>query len=154
MSYVWVDVDNWISTWELKVTDTAEDLAKRYLELGDPDNAVWAARRGLNTCQTHARLTQLLAQAHLAGGDRMAAERVLQSHRAALEKLELDDDVGDLGDTSDGLSRRHAVATLTAAEALAEWLGDAGLGACADRRAKARSRSWSGCRQGAHNPRV
>ena len=111
MSYVWVDVDNWISTWELRVTDTAEDLAQRYLELGDPDNAVWAARRGLNTCQTHARLTQLLAQAHLAGGDRMAAERVLQSHRAALEKLELDDDDDDLGDIYDEVFHQQAVAT-------------------------------------------
>lgn len=91
MSYVWVDVDNWISTWELKVTDAAEELAQRYLDLGDPEGAVWAARRGLSTCQTHARLTRLLMQAHIAGGDRLAAERVLQSHRAALEKLELDD---------------------------------------------------------------
>lgn len=111
MSYVWVDVDNWISTWELRVTDTAEDLALRYLELGDPDNAVWAARRGLNTCQTHARLTQILAQAHLAGGDRMAAERVLHSHRAALDKLELDDDADDLGETPLRIGQDRAVAT-------------------------------------------
>ena len=96
MSYVWVDIDNWISTWELKVTDTAEELAQRYLDLDDSGSAVWAARRGLNTCQTHARLTQLLMQAHVAGGDRLAAERVLQSHRAVMEKLELDDDVEDL----------------------------------------------------------
>ncbi|MEA2828482.1 MAG: hypothetical protein QOG43_2921 [Actinomycetota bacterium] len=111
MSYVWVDVDNWISTWELRVTDAAEDLVQRYLDLGDPDNAVWAARRGLNTCQTHARLTQLLAQAHLAGGDRMAAERVLQSHRAALDKLELDDDADDLGGSRFEASQDQAVAT-------------------------------------------
>lgn len=98
MSYVWVDVDNWISTWELKVTDTAEELAQRYLDLGDTEGAVWAARRGLRTCQTHARLTRLLMQAHIAGGDRLAAERVLKSHRAALEKLELDDEGEDLPD--------------------------------------------------------
>jgi len=95
MSYVWVDVDNWISTWELKVTDAAEELAQRYLDLGDTEGAVWAARRGLSTCQTHARLTRLLMQAHIAGGDRLAAERVLKSHRAALEKLELDDEGED-----------------------------------------------------------
>jgi len=91
MAYVWVDLDNWMSTWELKVTDTAEELAQRYLDLGDPENAVWAARRGLSACQIHERLTQLLADAHITGGDRLAAERVLQSHRAAMEKLELDD---------------------------------------------------------------
>lgn len=99
MSYVWVDIDNWISTWELKVTDTAEELAQRYLDLGDSQSAVWAARRGLKACQTHVRLTQLLMQAHIVGGDRMAAERVRQSYRGAMEKLELDeggDDIPDL----------------------------------------------------------
>jgi len=96
MAYVWVDLDNWMSTWELKVTDTAEELAQRYLDLGDPESAVWAARRGLSACQIHERLTSLLARAHTAGGDRLAAERVLQSYRAAMEKLELDDEVEDL----------------------------------------------------------
>lgn len=96
MAYVWVDLDNWMSTWELKVTDTAEELAQRYLDLGDPESAVWAARRGLSACQIHERLTSVLARAHTAGGDRLAAERVLQSYRAAMEKLELDDEAEDL----------------------------------------------------------
>jgi len=98
MSYVWVDLDNWISTWELKVTDTAEELAQRYLDLGDPKGAVWAARRGLSACQTHTRVTQLLMQAHIAGGDRLAAERVMQSYRSVMEKLELDDECDDLAE--------------------------------------------------------
>lgn len=95
-SYAWVDVDNWISTWELKVTDAAEDLAERCLALGDLDGAVWAARRGLNASQTHTRLTKLLIQAYFAKGDAKAAARVFESHQAALEKLELDDVDADL----------------------------------------------------------
>ncbi|MGH9181874.1 MAG: hypothetical protein ACRDY5_09185, partial [Acidimicrobiales bacterium] len=47
-SFVWVDVENWISTWELAVTDAAEDLTGRCLDLDDLDGAVWAARRGLD----------------------------------------------------------------------------------------------------------
>lgn len=101
MSYVWVDVDNWISTWELKVTDTAEDLVQRYLDLDDTDGAIWAARRGLQACPTHSRLTQLLARAYVAAGDRLASERVLRSYRAAMEKLELEDDLDDLGEGLD-----------------------------------------------------
>jgi nucleoid-associated protein YgaU len=96
MSYVWVDVDNWISIWELKVTDTAEDLVRRCLDLDDTEGAIWAARRGLQACPTHSRLTQLLARAHVAAGDRLAGERVLRSYRAAMEKLELEDDLEDL----------------------------------------------------------
>jgi len=92
MSYVWVDVDNWISTWELRVTDAAEDLARRCLDLGDPEGAVWACRRGLRASPTHGRLNSILVQAHRAGGDDVAAQRVIQSHRSAMERLELDVD--------------------------------------------------------------
>nr|MDP9420951.1 LysM peptidoglycan-binding domain-containing protein [Actinomycetota bacterium] len=95
-SYVWVDVENWISTWELNVTNAAEDLAQRCLAVDDLDGAVWAARRGLDASQTHSRLTKLLMQAHFAKGDVRAAERVLESHQAALEQLELDDVDGEL----------------------------------------------------------
>ncbi|MGH9021514.1 MAG: AfsR/SARP family transcriptional regulator, partial [Acidimicrobiia bacterium] len=112
LSYVWVDVENWISTWELKVTDTAEDLAQRYLEMGDPEGAVWAALRGLNTCATHTRLTKLLMEAHIAAGDDVAAKRVFQSHQSALEKLDLDgagDELADLYQEAD--RRRRAAAS-------------------------------------------
>ncbi|MDP9404787.1 MAG: hypothetical protein M3P85_16055, partial [Actinomycetota bacterium] len=95
-SYVWVDVENWISTWELKVTDAAEDLAQRCLDCSDLDGAVWAARRGLDASSTHSRLTKLLMQAYFAKGDARAAERVFQSHQCALEQLELDVVDGEL----------------------------------------------------------
>lgn len=99
MSYVWVDIDNWISTWELRVTDVAEDLAQRYLDLGDPASAVWACRRGLKACPTHGRMNQLLVHAHRAAGDDVAAQRVIQSHRSAMERLDLDvdDDIDEVG---------------------------------------------------------
>ena len=97
-SYVWVDVENWISTWELKVTDAAEDLAERCLAAGDLDGAIWAARRGLEASPTHTRLTKLLIEAHLAKGEVRAAEQVLASHQAALEQLELDDSDDELAE--------------------------------------------------------
>ncbi|MBW3642398.1 MAG: LysM peptidoglycan-binding domain-containing protein [Actinobacteria bacterium] len=90
-SFVWVDVENWISTWELRVCDAAEDLARRCLALGDVDGAIWSAQRGLGASSTHPRLTKLLMQAYSANGDRMAAARVFESHQSALEQLELDD---------------------------------------------------------------
>lgn len=90
-SFVWVDVENWISTWELRVCDAAEDLARRCLELGDVDGAIWSAQRGLGASSTHPRLTKLLMQAYSANGDRLAAARVFESHQSALEQLELDE---------------------------------------------------------------
>jgi len=90
-SYVWVDVGNWHSTWELKVTDAAEDLAQRCLDQGDLDGAVWASQRGLHASTTHPRLTMLLIQAYFAKGDTRAAAQVFESHQVALHELDLDD---------------------------------------------------------------
>jgi DNA-binding SARP family transcriptional activator len=90
-SYVWVDVGNWHTTWELKVTDAAEDLAQRCIDHGDLDGAVWAAQRGLHTSTTHPRLTKLLIRSYFAKGDPRAATQVFESHQAALHELDLDD---------------------------------------------------------------
>jgi DNA-binding SARP family transcriptional activator len=90
-SYVWVDVGNWHSTWELKVTDAAEDLAQRCLDRGDLDGAVWATQRGLHAAKTHPRLTKLLIQAYVAKGDANAAAQVFEAHQAALHELDLDE---------------------------------------------------------------
>lgn len=97
-SFVWVDVEHWTSNWELAVTDAAEDLAGRYLDLADLDGAVWASRRGLEVCPTHGQLTKLLMEAHLAKGETEAARRVFESHQAALDKLDLDDPDAELLD--------------------------------------------------------
>src|SRR5207237_210464 len=96
LSYVWVDIGNWHSNWELKVVNAAEDLAQRCLNTGDLDGAIWAAQRGLNASSIEPRLTKPLIQAYLAKGDRIAAKQVLESHQAALEGLDLDDTDPDL----------------------------------------------------------
>lgn len=90
-SYVWVDVENWHSDWELKVTDTAERLAQLYLDQDDLEGAMWTARRGLLASPTHPRLTKILIQGHFANGDTRAAGQVFESHQAALEALDLDE---------------------------------------------------------------
>lgn len=97
-SYVWVSVHNWISTWELKVADTAEDLAQRYLDLDDAAGAIWAARRGLRASEIHSRLTKLLIQAYLLKGDVKAADQVFAAHQTALHELDLDEIDSELVD--------------------------------------------------------
>lgn len=90
-SYVWVDLENWHTTWELKATDAALRLARLCLAAGEADGAVWAAERGLLASPTHTGLTEALMEAYAARGDRLAAERVYQNHVASLEKLDIDD---------------------------------------------------------------
>lgn len=90
-SYVWVDLDNWISTWEFQVTEAAEHLAGLYLDLGDSESAIWAAGQGLVASPAHSGLTEALMRAYHANGDHEAAEAVYRSHVQALEALDLDD---------------------------------------------------------------
>lgn len=104
-SYAWVDTENWISATELKVTNAAEELAERYLDLGDVDGGVWAAKRGLTASPTHTRLTQLLMRAHFAAGDGKAAERVYESYVSALEQLELDEIDPELAEVYERIRR-------------------------------------------------
>lgn len=75
---------------------TPPNLAQRCLAVGDLDGAVWAARRGLDASQTHRRLTKLLISGPLCQGDIRAADRLLESHQAAMERLKLDDVDGAL----------------------------------------------------------
>jgi DNA-binding SARP family transcriptional activator/nucleoid-associated protein YgaU len=89
-SYSWVDVENWISTWELKVTSTAERTAALYLHLGESTEAVHIAERTLRAVPTHPGLTEILMRAHAANGDRLAVQRVYQAHVNALDQLDLD----------------------------------------------------------------
>lgn len=109
-SYVWVSVHNWISTWELKVADTAEELAQRYLDLDDPEGAIWAARRGLRASEIHSRLTKLLIQAYVANGDLRAAEQVFVAHQTALDGLDLDEVDPELVDLYRELRQPRGVA--------------------------------------------
>lgn len=89
-SYSWVDVENWISRWELKVAATAERAAELHLELGEPAEAAEIAERSLRAVPTHPGLTEILMRAHAANGDRLAVQRVYQAHVNALEQLDLD----------------------------------------------------------------
>ncbi len=107
-SYPWVDTQNWICTTELKVTDTAEELAERYHEIDDAEGAIWAAKRGLIASPTHTRLTRLLMRAYFAAGDAKAAERVYESYVSALEQLQLDEIDPELAEAYEQMRRGTA----------------------------------------------
>lgn len=90
-SYVWVDIENWMTTWELKIAAAALKLSELALEVGDTTTAVWVAERGLLALPTNSPLTEALMKAYRAAGDAEAAERVYERHVAALQELGLDD---------------------------------------------------------------
>jgi DNA-binding SARP family transcriptional activator len=89
-SYTWVDVENWISTREPKITAVAQRLAEHHLDHGHPDRAARLAEHTLRAVPTHTRLTETLMRAHAADGDRLAVQRVYQAHITALNQLDID----------------------------------------------------------------
>lgn len=90
-SFTWVDVENWISRWELKIANAAQRCAELLLELDRPDEAVGIAERALAVMPTHPDLTEVVMRAHAAVGDANSLKRVFEAHVGALEDLDFDD---------------------------------------------------------------
>lgn len=90
-SFAWVEVENWASTWELKVAAAAQRCADLLLDIGRAEEAADVALRILGIMPTHAGLTENLMRAHAANGDRTAVERVYRDHVNALHALDLDE---------------------------------------------------------------
>jgi DNA-binding SARP family transcriptional activator len=90
-TFAWVDLENWVSIWELKVAAVAQKCADLLLDLGRTDEAVEVSLHALSIIPTHTSLTETLMRAHAANGDRLAVQRVYEEHVGALETLDLDD---------------------------------------------------------------
>ncbi len=104
-SYAWVDAENWVSTWELKVAAVAQECADLLLELERPDEAANVALHALCVIPTHTALTETLMRAHAANGHRHAAQRVYEEHGGALQTLGIDDPEESTKDLYDQLCR-------------------------------------------------
>jgi DNA-binding SARP family transcriptional activator len=89
--FTWIDLGNYASRWERIVGDAAHDLAQLALDQGDVDLAHWAAERGLQASPASQILTCDLISAHLAAGDRNAAEHVVDAYGRVLEDMGCDE---------------------------------------------------------------
>lgn len=90
-SYVWVDLENWVSTCEYRVATAALEMVETCLEVGDLDGAVWASERGLLAVPAHTGLTEALMRVHARKGDRSMVECVFARHAQVLDELGIDD---------------------------------------------------------------
>jgi DNA-binding SARP family transcriptional activator len=105
-SYTWVDLENLVSTWELRIAAVAERCADLYIDIGQPNDAAEVANRALTLIPTHTGITEVLMRAHAANGDRLAVQRVFQAHASALEQLDLDDVAESTSELYASLSQR------------------------------------------------
>ena len=89
-SFAWIDSANLKSHWEIKITDTAHQLADDCLDHDDTGRAIRAAEAGLRAMPTHTLCTEALMRAHAANGNLAAVQHVFQEHVTALELIHLD----------------------------------------------------------------
>jgi DNA-binding SARP family transcriptional activator len=107
-SYAWVEVENWISTWELKVSAVAQRCTDLLLDQGRAAEAVDASLQALAIMPTHSGLTESLMRAHAANGDRTAVRRVYEEHLSALDALDLD----EVDDSTRSLYQRLTISSV------------------------------------------
>jgi hypothetical protein len=67
-----------------QLAQAGHDLARIYLDAGDPEAAMGVAHKLLSACSLDPGLTEVLMEAYAAMGSVGAAERVFEAHDAAL----------------------------------------------------------------------
>jgi len=99
----WVSVGNpnQANRWERFIGDAAHDLASLALASDDVKLATWAAEQGLLASPVNETLTCDLVGAHLAAGDRRAAEAAVDAYARALEDLGIEEPLDALHDMLD-----------------------------------------------------
>jgi nucleoid-associated protein YgaU/DNA-binding SARP family transcriptional activator len=83
-AYSWIDTENLVSRWELKIAGVALQCIETCLELDDPASAVEIANETLGPLPLHRQITESLMRAHAASGDIAAVDVVYQAHAEGL----------------------------------------------------------------------
>ena len=86
--FEWAWSEGFVASIETAVANAAHDLAQRYLELGDPDGAIWAAMRGLIAAPADEILYRDRMLACDLAGNPAGVETVMRELQHAVEAVE------------------------------------------------------------------
>lgn len=86
-AYTWIDAENLVSQWEVRIAGVAQQCAETSLGIGKASDAGAVALRGLNAIPGHTGLTECLMRSHAATGDWHSVEAVYRAHVEALDRL-------------------------------------------------------------------
>lgn len=89
-SYTWIDVENLVNRWEVRIAGVAQQCADLYLDLGRAEDAVEVINRLAPALPLHSALTETLMRAHAAVGDLRAVRTVYASYVNAMADLDLE----------------------------------------------------------------
>jgi len=86
-SFGWIDTENLLSQWELKVERTALECIRAFTTIGDADQAAKVAVRALTALPLNTALTEALMYTHAHTGDLGAVETVYRAHADGLARI-------------------------------------------------------------------
>lgn len=92
-SFVWIDLENLRSHWEVRIEGLAQRCAETYLTLGDTGEAVAVLRQTLKSIPLNTCLTEALMRSHAAAGELDAVHAVYEEHAKGLKAMTHDDPV-------------------------------------------------------------
>lgn len=86
-SFGWIDLENLVSHWELRIEDTAEECALLLADADQGRDAVEVLLRALEVLPLNVRLTEALMSVHAAAGDHDMVDLVFRAHRDGLARV-------------------------------------------------------------------
>jgi DNA-binding SARP family transcriptional activator len=86
-SFSWIDVENLLSQWELKVERMALHCSEAFLRMGAPDDAAEAALHALNALPLNVLLTETLMRASAEADDFGAVATIYRAHAEGLARI-------------------------------------------------------------------
>lgn len=98
-SFGWIDLENLVSHWELRIEDVARDCALLLSDAGRTRDSVMVLLRVLEVLPLNVGLTEALMTVHATAGERHAVDAVFRAHAQGLARIhgcEPDDTTVDL----------------------------------------------------------
>jgi DNA-binding SARP family transcriptional activator/nucleoid-associated protein YgaU len=89
-SYTWIDAENLVNRWEVRIAGVAQQCAETYIDLGEPEAAADVLHSVTAALPLHSGLAEALMRAHAAAGNRQAVLSAYAAYTKGLDDLDLD----------------------------------------------------------------
>ncbi|WCO66304.1 LysM peptidoglycan-binding domain-containing protein [Iamia majanohamensis] len=89
-SFAWIDVENLVNRWEVRIAGVAQQCAETYIDLGEPETAAEVLNSITAALPLHSGLAEALMRAHAAAGNLQAVRSAYAAYIKGLDGLDLD----------------------------------------------------------------
>jgi DNA-binding SARP family transcriptional activator/nucleoid-associated protein YgaU len=89
-SFAWIDVENLVNRWEVRIAGVAQQCAETYIDLGEPETAAEVLLSITAALPLHSGLAEALMWAHASAGNIHAVRSAYAAYIKGLDGLDLD----------------------------------------------------------------